>query len=166
MSNSNDNTQQSLHELVIDGDITSLQKHNQHDIQQYRDKHGSSLLHYAAGCGDINICKYLLQLNMNANLQSTNNQRTPLHWAARNGHLEICKILVIKYDVPVDTLAKGGVVPLLELAIWQCHLSTAIYLVEELNSNPHHPNSWECTTAHWLGKSPIKDDELVRQTCD
>ena len=98
---------------------------------------------------------------------TTNNQRTPLqlHWAARNGHLEICKVLVIKYDVPVDTLAKGGVVPL-ELAIWQCHLSTAIYLVEELNANPHHPNSWECTTAHWLGKSPIKDDELVRQTCD
>ena len=31
---------------------------------------------------------------------------------------------------------------------------------------PYHPNSWECTTAHWLGKSPIKDDELVRQTCD
>jgi len=165
MSNSNDITQQSLHELVIDGDITALQKHNQHDLQQYRDKNGSSLLHYAAGCGDIDICKYLLQLNINANLQSTNNQRTPLHWAARNGHLEICKLIVIEHKVPVDTLAKGDVTPL-ELAIWQCHLSTAIYLVEQLEANPHHPNSWGCTTAHWLGKSPIQDVELVRNTCD
>ena len=164
-SNGDDNTLQSLNELVIDGDITSLQKHAQHDLQQYRDKHGSSLLHYAAGCDDINICKYLLQLNMNANLMSANNKRTPLHWAARNGHLEICKLLVIEHNVPVDTLAKGDVIPL-ELAIWQCHLSTAIYLVEQLGANPHHPNSWGCTTAHWLGKSPIQDVELVRNTCD
>ena len=69
---------------------------------------------------------------------------------SRNGHLEICKLLVIEHKVPVDTLAKGDVTPL-ELAIWQCHLSTAIYLVEQLVSNPHHPNSWGCTTAHWLG---------------
>ena len=80
---SDDDLQQSLHELVIEGDITSLQKHTQHDLLQYRDKHGSTLLHYAAGCGDIEICAYLLQLNMNANHKSTNNQRTPLHWAAR-----------------------------------------------------------------------------------
>ena len=166
MSNSSDDkTQQSLHELVINGDVTSLQKHTQHDIQQYRDKNGSSLLHYAAGCDDIEICKYLLQLNMNANIQSTNNKRTPLHWAARNGHLDICKLLVIGYKVPVDTLAKGDVTPL-ELSIWQCHLTTAIYLVEELGANPHHPNSWGCTTAHWLGKSPMNDVELVRQACD
>ena len=165
MSNSSGDKQQSLAELVIDKDITSLQKHTQHDIQQYRDKNGSSLLHYAAGCDDIEICKYLLQLNMNANIQSTNNQRTPLHWAARNGHLEICKLLVIDHKVSVDTLAKGDVTPL-ELSIWQCHLTTAIYLVEGLGANPHHPNSWGCTTAHWLGKSPMNDVELVRQTCD
>ena len=77
---------------------------------------------------------------------------------ARNGHLEICKLLVIDHKVPVDTLAKGDVTPI-ELAIWQCHLSTAMYLVEELKANPHHPNSWGCTTTHWLGK-------LVRNTCD
>ena len=130
--------------------------HTQHDLQQYRDKHGSSLLHYAAGCGDIDICKHLLQFQtIKVQIISI----TPLHWAAWNGHLEIYKLLVIDHKVPVDALAKGDVTPI-ELAIWQCHLSTAIYLVEVLGANPHHPNSWGCTTAHWLGKSPI------RKTCD
>jgi len=33
MSNcSDDNLQQSLHDLVLDGDITSLQMHTQHDL--------------------------------------------------------------------------------------------------------------------------------------
>ena len=67
--------------------------------------------------------------------------------------LEICKLLGIDHKVPV------------ELAIWQSHLSIAIYL-EVLGAKPHHPNSWGCTTAHWLGKLPIKDVELVRKTCD
>ena len=35
----------------------------------------------------------------------------------------------------------------------------------QIGSNPHHPNRW-CTTAHWVGKSPIQDVELVRQTCE
>ena len=159
---------QPLNELVIDGDLPSLQLHTQHELVNYRDKHGSSLCHYAAGCGHLDICQYLLQImdDVDANIKSCNNERTPLHWAARNGHLHICKLLVLNYNVPVDTLAKGDVTPL-ELAIWQCHLTTAKYLVEKLGANPHHPNSWGCTTAHWLGKCAITDNvELLEEACD
>lgn len=154
----------SLHELVIDGDLASLQEHDESELRDYRDRNGSSLLHYAAGCGHENVCRHLLQFIDARSAKSQNNGRTPLHWAARNGHVEICKLLVLEFGVPVDALAKGQVTPL-ELAIWQCHLTTARCLVEELGANPSHPNSWGCHTAHWLGKCPIYngDDDSKEQ---
>ena len=88
-----------------------------------------------------------------------------IHWAARNGHLEICKLLVIDHNVQWMYCGKRGCYTT-RIGNMACHLSTAIYLVEQLGSNPHHPNRWGCTTAHWLGKSPMQDEDLVRQTCD
>ena len=166
----NSSGEESLHQLVIEGDISSLQKYTGNHIINYRDKHGSNLLHYAAGCGHEDICRYLMPFidatnNSNTPTNNNTNERTPLHWAARNGHVHICKLLVVEYGVPVDILAKGQVTPL-ELAIWQCHLTTAKYLVEELGANPHHPNSWGCCTAHWLGKCPIQDEKKLQQACD
>jgi len=167
-----DHNVECLRQLVIDGDLSALKKQSQEDLKNNIDKYGSSLLHYAAGCGHEDTCRFLMQFFDDVNnVKSHNNQRTPLHWAARNGHTDICKVLVLECGAQVDALAKGGVTPL-ELSIWQCQLPTAKYLVEELDANPHHPNSWGCTTAHWLGKCPIYNNdgggttERLQQACD
>lgn len=158
-----------LHQHILDGDLDAILKHSEDDLKNYRDKNGSSLLHYAAGCGHETICRYLLQF-MDPELKSLSNERSPLHWASRNGYTNICSILVQEYGASADIVAKGQVTPL-ELAVWQCHLDTAKYLVEKLGADPHHPNSWGCTTSHWLGKCPLYDGEkdtcdLLEQTCD
>jgi len=160
-----------LLQLVLNGDLKGLSTQKSDELKQFRDKNGSTLLHYAAGCGEnkkaLDICRHLLN-TIDVDCRSENNGRTPLHWAARNGHTHVCELL-IEHGAAVDSLAKGQVTPL-QLAVWQCHLSTSKYLVKR-GANPHFPNAWGCVIGHWLGKSPIyngKDDttNLLTDTCE
>lgn len=138
-------------------------------IWEVRDTKGSTVLHFAAGSGALEVCRWLLSSEVLLNEQdtlctSTHNQRTALHWAARNGHAEICRLLIqgdsqvdssasFAKTIPVDILAKGQVTPL-QLAIWQAHLPTCRLLVE-LGADPHYVNSWGCALPHWVAKCPL-----------
>ena len=96
--------------LVLGGDLPALLEHcrgvgNGDDadaeLREYRDRNGSTLLHYAAGAGHPEVCRHLLRIT-DAGIVSASgggrggahDGRTPLHWAARNGHTSICELLV------------------------------------------------------------------------
>lgn len=138
----------SISDAVLAQDWTTLQSLTDSSlVLSWKDKHGSSILHYAAGAGHVEMCQWILleaDCQKDFPLESTTpkNGRTPLHWAARNGHSAICQLLVRTqhhYHCPVDVLAKGDVTPL-QLAVWQGHLQTCQVLVEELGADPHFVN--------------------------
>ena len=135
-----------------------LKNYSSESLVQARDAHGSTLLHYAAGCGQIQLARYLLSISCSIqDVSSTNTGRSALHWAARNGHTDICRLFLIQSQESSsdpDVLAKGQVTPL-QLAVWQGHLETCQCLVQEFGANPHFINDWGCSVAHWLGKCPI-----------
>ncbi|KAL7545014.1 hypothetical protein ACHAWF_008380 [Thalassiosira exigua] len=162
----------SLLALASDGDLPALIRRDPRALRRFRDDRGSSLLHYAAGSGRADVCRHLLRVaGVDANDRSVDGGRTALHWAARNGRTDVCRMLVLEHGASVDAPARGEVTPL-ELAIWQCQLETATCLVGELGADPHRPNAWGCTTAHWLGKSPMCDvedgeaTERLERVCD
>jgi hypothetical protein len=196
----------SLFQAATLGNLELLQQQQDECLVKARDRHGSSLLHYAAGSGDLEICRFLLNISTTAKeessvlleAQSSNNSRAALYWAARNGRTKTCRLLAEalnrkrepaqqqEYEATrtgddtiihtssialVDIVAKGEVTPL-QLAVWQCHLTTAKCLVEEFHANPHFVNAWGCSVAHWLGKCPPSENddddesENQRQYCD
>ena len=152
-----------LQGLVLRGEIDELKKHRPvEEFARYKDKNGSSLLHYAAGCGNESICRFLLSY-IDVNVSCAKHGRSALHWAARNGKTDICKMLVNEFDASIDTPARGGVTPL-ELAVWQVNVDTAKSLVD-MGAEVNRMNSWGCNTAHWLGKASDHQSDEVLHMC-
>lgn len=179
--------------------VTSNKTHNAKEdpatgpsllLCQLRDKKGSTPLHYAAGNGHIEICRFLLQTvseqgegtdssnyrgnnscckingiaatSSYANIANKTQGRTALHWAARNGHLAVCKLLVEDFGANPDPLAKGDVTPL-QLAVWRGHIHVCFWLSTPGTVDKHFVNGWGCTVHHWLAKSPIYVEEQMQQ---
>ena len=157
-----------LFKAAREGDLQCLEQADWQSILSTTNKHGSSVLHFAAGSGQADIVDYLLKSGFPADACAKNG-RCALHWAARNGHNRICESLVVKYSVPVDVKAAGEVTPL-QLAVWQGHLSTA-KLLTNLGADPLMENGYGCSVAHWLALCPCyaeaakQQDELGRKTC-
>jgi ankyrin repeat protein len=95
-----------LFQSATSGNLEFLQQQQQQDdfcLVQAKYRHGSSLLHYAAGSGHVKICRFLLNIgdasrtskedSLLLDVQSNNNGRTALHWAARNGRTATCRLL-------------------------------------------------------------------------
>lgn len=73
-------------------------------------KNGSSLLHYAAAEGYMDMVDFLIRSGIDVNV--TNNDReTPLFFAARHGQLEVLQYL-LHYGANVDAKSKDGWTPL------------------------------------------------------
>ncbi|CAE8635785.1 unnamed protein product [Polarella glacialis] len=117
------------------------------------DHNGCGCLHWAAGNGDVDTCRYLVELSEGSATHAlTWNQRTPLHYAARNGQTEACQWLA-QQSADVNALARDEVSPL-QLAVWQNHLETCRWFVEEAGVDPLQRNRFGCSIAHWVSQAP------------
>lgn len=117
-------------EFVKTGDIHNFiklienEKHNPITL----DRNGATALHWAAGCGHVNIVSYLIEKckccpNQGQIGKRSFAGRTPLHWAARNGHLKVVEYLIERCNGAVDIEAKtGDGTTAFCWAAWQGHL--------------------------------------------
>mmetsp|Transcript_13895 Transcript_13895/g.32803 ORF Transcript_13895/g.32803 Transcript_13895/m.32803 type:complete len:235 (-) Transcript_13895:639-1343(-) len=86
------------------------------------DRHGSTALHFAAGAGQLEVCRYLVERCGVAPDQSCTtgrrDLRQALHWAARNGQLRVCHWLVARKGVDVNAVTRDGT-NAFHWAVWQ-----------------------------------------------
>ena len=54
-----------------------------------------SPLHIAAECGNLELCRYIIDRIEDKNPKDFSGE-TPLHWAAEKGHYEVCKLILEK----------------------------------------------------------------------
>ena len=83
------------------------------DPTAFLDKNGASLLHWAAGCGHLDVVQYLVEtLNCPPDQGQKGKRsfhgRTGLHWSARNGHLHVVKYLIEECSVDIDATTIDG----------------------------------------------------------
>ncbi len=132
-----------------------------------RDNRGGSLLHWAAGTGNLEAIKVLLPYFPKGILEQTERDgATPLHWAAAGanskefgigGHHEVCDYLLsmcgvdpqsnITTKILVNQLTKDGNSPLM-WASWSGTLETVKLLVRT-RADVRVANRNGCTVAHW-----------------
>lgn len=136
------------------GDLEALRRLPAEEVLAAADHNGCGCLHWAAGNGHLEACRFLVDLiGGQSDHVLTWNQRTPLHYAARNGQLHVCRWLHEEASADVDALARDEVSPL-QLAVWQNHLETCRWFVEDARVDPLQRNRFGCSIAHWLAQAP------------
>ena len=148
-------------QLIRDGDLLKLQKmvdQGKFDPVNAQDRNGSSPVLWAAGSGDLNILRYLIQ-TCNCDSEQVQNGkrsfalRTPLHWAARNGHIRAVQFLVETCNVSIDAMTKDGTTAFC-WACWQGHLPVMKYL-HESGCNVHVTNNFGCNAVQWAAQGEV-----------
>ena len=76
-----------------------------------------SPLHIAAECGNLELCRYIIDRIEDKNPKDFIRE-TPLHWAAEKGHYEVCKLILEKIsdknpkdfygNTPLEIAAENG----------------------------------------------------------
>lgn len=96
------------------------------DPKTYYDRNGAVAIHWAAGCGHLQLVIYLIE-SCRCSPESRQkgkraySGRTPLHWAARNGHLDVVRYLVESCLVDLEMATDDGTTAFC-WACWQGHL--------------------------------------------
>ncbi|CAJ1336870.1 unnamed protein product [Effrenium voratum] len=112
------------------------------------DHNGNGPLHWAAGAGHLELCRFLVALKLDpAKPTSKHNGRTPLHWAARNGHVAVCAFLLDLCGddmVDAETVTKDTA---LMLAAWQGHVELVEFLARR-RADLQHLNASGCNAMH------------------
>jgi ankyrin repeat protein len=129
---------------------------------QKRDHRGVSLLHWAAGTGNVDALQELLPHFPDTGWTVTGRDRaTPLHWAAAGttarefgtgGHVEICRALLahvpaVSTKSYVNHLTLDGNSALM-WAAWSGTLGTVKLLVQN-RADADVTNRHGCSVAHW-----------------
>ena len=139
------------------GDLESLRVLPAAALVEF-DAHGSAPVHWAASCGHVHVLAWLIEearvdAECEGLISSRGKRRRPLHWAARNGRLAAVRYLVESARVDPDPRDKQSVSPF-QLAVWQCWLEVARYLVENAGVDVTQVNVYACGAQHWLGTVP------------
>ena len=139
-----------------------------------RDRHLSTADHWAAGSGNVECLRFLVEARNGFPPPSHSEEvgaapsappklrrrdgKTALHYAARNGHTETIRYLLCEAHHPVDEASGDGTTPL-HLACFGGH-AHAFELLVDHGADPHRRNDWGCTAAHWIAmtKSQSKDE--------
>eukprot|EP00978_Attheya_sp_CCMP212_P012321 scaffold30611_cov62-Attheya_sp.AAC.2 len=100
---------------------------NGYDQKVEVDRNGASVLLWAAGCGHLQIVRFLVETcgcdeNQNQLGKRSFAGRTTLHWAARICHLDILQYLVDVVKVNLDASTVDGKTAFCS-ACWQGHFS-------------------------------------------
>ena len=93
-----------------------------------RAKNGATPAHDAAGTGNLECLRYLLNCTIASPIDLDFNSSTPLHWATQNGHLQVVQWLVLDAKAPIDVVAKNGATPF-HLAAAKNHLEVLRWMV-------------------------------------
>lgn len=136
------------------GHLQVLKSLDLEELVAAEDHNGCACLHWAAGNGNLEVCRVLVErLGLSCVDRRTWNQRTPLHYAARNGQRDVCRWLIKDMGSDADALARDEVTPF-QLAVWQNHLPTCQFFVDEAGINPLQRNRFGCSVTHWLALAP------------
>ncbi|KAI2510492.1 hypothetical protein MHU86_3912 [Fragilaria crotonensis] len=147
------------HAIVSSADLINLLiQHGANPLE--RDARGSSLLHWAAGTGQLDNVKILLPLLEKGVFEATTRDGAlPLHWAAAGanarefgigGHVHVCRYLLDQVDDEkglVNRLTKDGNSALMWSA-WAGSLDVVKLLVRS-RADPFVTNRNGCSVAHW-----------------
>ena len=131
------------------------------------DHYGASLLHWAAGTGNIRAVRALLEAKKDDGIPSeeaittdhiAKDGATALHWAAAgvtpqgifgtDGHAEICRCLLDKAGKKLTRETTYASDAPLAWAAWAGSLDVVKLLVEDYGADPHHCSDGG-TVAHW-----------------
>lgn len=156
------------------------------------DRNGSTAEEWAAGKGNLECLKYLLNLRdqcmSSAKDDSTCNscsisstaattprkkrkkreEKTALHWAARHGHLECANILLsrpISSRIRVVDEPAGDGTTALHFSCYGGHLPMVQLLIERYGADPTKCNDWGCDCSHWVAMSSCSDGDRVVEVC-
>lgn len=122
-------------------------------VSDVLDTHGSSALHWAAGSGRLDTCRFLVEeCGMDPNLEQKKDGRTAMHWAARNGQTDVCEWLWATHGVSVDKPTRDGTTPF-HWAVWQGHLETCRWLADVARADWSTLNSFGCNAAQWAAQA-------------
>lgn len=93
-----------------------------------RAKNGATPAHDAAGTGNLDCLRYLINSTPAGPNDLDANSATPLHWAAQSGHLNVVEWLVKDVKSPIDVVTRNGLTPF-HLSAVKNHLSVLKWLV-------------------------------------
>ena len=131
------------------------------------DHHGASLLHWAAGTGNMKAVQALVQAGQDDGIpihdviatdRVAKDGATVLHWAACGvtsqgvfgvgGHLEICRMLLDLGGAELANQTTYSHNTPLEWAAWAGSLDVVKLLIEEYGADPHYVSD-SGSVAHW-----------------
>lgn len=140
-------------QAASEGNIETLRSlANQGWKPQQVDRSTGSALHFAAGAGQIEVCRYLLDTWPNLDVDQTNKSgRTALHWAARNGQYTCCEWLVQERKANVAACTLDGI-NVFHWAVWSGSLETTQWAVR-VKADVRALNRWGCGAIHWASAS-------------
>lgn len=115
------------------------------------DRHGATALHWAAGMGHLEVCRWLVEhAGVDPDERCTSGRadgRTALHWAARNGKLEVVRWLVVEHRLDPDTQTNDGTSPF-HWAVWQQQHRVCRWL-RDAGADTSAVNTYGCNAIHW-----------------
>ena len=134
------------------GDIQALQLLAQANADpNATDRHGSTALHWAAGSGRLDACKFLVDVlgvdGTQACVTGRKDRRNALHWAARNGQTHVCSWLVGTVGLGVNSMTVDGT-SAFHWAVWQGHFACSRWLRDH-GADVNLVNTYGCNGVHW-----------------